>query len=353
MIYRVIFDGISIFDTPKELTLLNPKVETELNSAGSFEFTMPKIHSYYDIPKLLTQDVYVYEEDELIFFGRPISINLNWRNDKPVYCEGPLAFFNDSIQRPKEVFDYSVHTFFRDLITSHNDQVPLNRRFTVGRITVADKLVYRKTDYESTKNCLDRMCLEAEGGYLFFRREDDVTYIDWLDEMPYNSNQPVQFGLNLLDLAQYMDGSDIITAVIPLGEEDETTGERLTIKSVNGALDYIDSDAVSTYGRILAAVEFNGITDASKLLELGKQWLTDQQFDRLSIECDAAELYYLNGDYTPFRVGQNIQVSSTPHLINKTFPLVKISVDLNSAKKQISIGTMPRKTLTEIYENSY
>lgn len=351
MIYRVYKNGVSIYDEGPTMALLDPHVENELNTAGSFEYKMPTSHDYYSSPNVLTDDIEVYEGNNLIFFGRVVSLQKDWNNAWITYCEGALAFFNDTIQRPHTYYDYSVRQFFRDVIANHNDLAPANRRFTVGNITIDDKLVYRKLDYEDTWSVLKSMCLDAEGGYLIPRKENGTIYIDWLKELPYISDQPVQFGMNLIDLNQYLDGSDIVTTVIPLGDVDDTTGMRVTVSPVNDTKDYIDNtDAVNLYGRVSQVVIFNGITDPANLKTLGTNWLTNQQFDKLTIECDAAELSYLNPSYGPFRVGQTVHVASTPHVINRDFPLSKISINLDSGVKKITIGTAPRKDLTEIYE---
>ena len=349
MIYRVMLDGTSIYDEGKDLALISPSVEMELNTAGKFEFTMPSNHSFIDMPKMLTSDVEVYEDNTLIWFGRPLDISKDFFNRKKIYCEGALAYFNDSIQRPAEYNEISIKTFFTQLISNHNGQVPANRRFTVGNITIPEEFVYRKLDYETTFDAIQTMCLNAEGGYIFTRRENGVNYVDWLKDMPYVGDQPVQFALNILDLNQIMSGADIKTSVIPLGAE--TDGVRLTVISVNGD-DYVDSDAVATYGRITTVEEFSDITSAAELLTAGRKWLVDQQFDPLSIEIDAAELHYITNSYTPFRVGQTIHCTSTPHLIDRDFPLVKITLNLDTAKKKITIGSLPRRQLTEIYKKS-
>lgn len=348
MIYRVYLDGISIYDEGIELSLLNPSLTVELNTAGSFTFKMPVVHSYYNLPSMLTQTVEVYEEDELVWFGRPLDIKTDFLNRKEVYCEGALAFFNDSIQRPQTYDSILISEFFATLIANHNSQVPQNRRFVVGNVTIPDTYIYRKLDYISTFKCLMSMCVEAEGGYLFVRREDGTNYIDWVKDITMVGDQPAQFAVNILDLNQVMSGADIKTAVIPIGKS--SGDNKLTIAPINQGLDYIDSEAVAIYGRITEVVEFD-VTSREQLLEKGQQWLTDQQWDPLTIEVDVAELHYIQPEYDTFRVGQIIHCTSTPHLIDKNFPLLKLSLDLDTAKKKIAIGTTPRRTLTEILKS--
>ena len=346
MIYEVLYNGTRIYDEDPTLMLLEPEVETEINSSGSFKFKMNNMHQYYTLPDILKDDVEVYEDGELIFFGRPISINTDVWLQKEIYCEGPFSYFNDSIQRPHEYNDVSIKTFFSEVITNHNSQVPANRRFTVGNITIQDSIVYRKLDYENTADVIRTMCIDTNGGYIFFRKENGVNYIDWLKYMPYTSDQPVEYGMNLVDLTQVLDGSDIVTSILPLG--DEVDGVKTTIKSVNDGKDYLDAELVSTYGRITQVVNFSGVTDPTILKSKANSWLTDKQFDRLTFEVEAAELHYLDDSFSSFKIGQMIHVVSTPHLVDKNFPLSKLSVNLNSGVKTITIGTEPRKELTEI-----
>ena len=349
MKYRVIMDGNDILDyEDKNHVLLSPQLNTELNTAGSFEFTMPPAHALYDSIQPLLSTIEVYEDEDMIWFGRPVELKTDFWKQRLVYCEGALAFFNDSIQRPHEYDRISLHLFFRTVIENHNAQVAAGRQFTAGQITVADKTVYRKLRYESTFDVLKRQCLNAEGGYLFVRREDGVNYVDWLADMPYSCNQPVEFGLNLLDITSGFDGSSIATCVVPLGDTDSETGEELTVASVNGGSDTIESEAVSVYGRITKAVSFSGVKEPATLYRDGVEFLQNTQFNNLVIECSAAELHSQNPNFEQFRVGQMIRCHSVPHLVDREFPLMKLSIQLDTAAKQITLGNISRHSLTRI-----
>ena len=352
MIYKLLLDGFDIFNQQDDRKLLNSNVSIELNAAGSCEFTMPVSHRYYDLVSLLNQTLEIYDENNtVIWFGRPTEITTDFYNQKKVYFEGPMAFFGDTIQRPVEQFNYSVRQFFIDLITAHNSQVTdPNRQFTVGNITIPDRAVYRKTDYETTKECLERMCIDAEGGYIFFRRESGVNYIDWLDYPSTNSNQPIVYAMNLKDIEQNLNCDDLITAVIPLGKEDETTGVKLDIKSVNAGVDYlINTEAESVYGRIFGVAEYSEIDDPTKLKNEGEKYLTDKQYDRLSLDVSSADISYINSEYSSFRLGDLVHVLSTPHIIDRTLPITQISFSFDDPVKDITIGTTKRPSLTEIY----
>lgn len=349
MIYRILADGIPIFDYDyPDMVLLNPVLETEVNVSGSLDFIMPARHVFYNNIMMLNTDLDVYEGDKLIWFGRPIEIKTDFYRQKQVHCEGALAFLNDSVQEYHEYTSISIRDFFRKIIATHNSQVEKNRQFTVGNITVPDKKVYRKLKYEQTKDVIDRQCLNAEGGYLFVRRENGINYIDWLQELPYTCNQPIKFGLNLLNIGSNVGGTEIATCVLPVGDADETTKVPLTVESVNNGSKIIESEAAKTYGKITKAVTFEGVVKPETLLKDGQEYLSNLQFDKIAIECDASELHFLNGEYEQFMVGQVIRCVSDPHLVDRELPLTKISYSLDTGTKQITLGTMPTQELTEI-----
>ena len=347
MIYRVRADENDILNwQEKRYTLLNPTVEIELNAAGSFDFSLPPSHAFYDDIKPFVTTIEIYENEEQIWFGRVLEITTGFLKNKQVHCEGALAFFNDTIQRPHEYTTIWLHDFFRTVISNHNAQVENNRQFTVGTITVPNIQVYRNLRYESTLDVLKRQCLNAKGGYFFTRRENGVNYIDWLAEMPYECNQPIEFGLNLLDLSSTFSGDSFCTCVVPLGEND------LTVAEVNGGSDVIVSEAAATYGRITKVAKFPSVRYPDTLYEDGLEYMQEHQFDDLVINCSAADLHWQNDNYELFRVGQRIRCLSNPHLIDKYFSLSKISISLDTAQKTIQLGTAKKEALTEILNNN-
>lgn len=343
MIYKVLLDEVGIYESDNNVVIVDPSLSIELNAAGNFEFTIPPWHDYYSYVTPLKSFVEVFEADTSIFYGRVSPhIEIDWNNNKRVYCEGMLSFFNDSIQRPYEWESVSLSEFFETLISRHNEQVDSDIQFTLGNFTMDDAMLYEKTNYESTLECIEKMCLDANGGFILCRRDNGVNYIDWYKSAPYTGNQPVQFGMNLLDLTQIINNENFCTVLIPLGQDG------LTVSSVNDGHDYVESDAIGAYGRITRTVEFEGVTDPEELLLAAQNYLQELQFEGLSIECTAAELHHLSDEYTQFIVGQTVHVTSTPHLIDANFPIVKMELRLDQAGKQITVGTLEKKELTAI-----
>lgn len=360
MIYRIILDRYDMYMDNGDVSLISPRVSIELNAAGSFEFTIPPTHPYYDIPQILNSNVEVYEDDEMIWYGRPTEINIDFYNQKKVYCEGALGFFNDTIIRKLKYTGEGVRTVLQDIINNHNQGVDeIRRQFTIGNITVDDESLNKDYSYEKTWDAINSL-VEDYGGYLFVRKENGTNVLDWLKELPYEGKQPISFGINLLDITQKIISSEFCTSVVPYGR---LNNDDVTIESVNHGNDYIDSEAVQEYGRITQAVDFGDVTSIQSLYNLGVHWLEDNQFDMYSVEVDAAELHYLmmenrifnnmvsagtdvNDLFPAFKVGQTVHCTSYPHLVDRDFPLTKIEIELDTAAKKITIGSAKERYIS-------
>jgi phage minor structural protein len=109
------------------------------------------------------------------------------------------------------------------------------------------------------------------GGYLRLRRENNINYIDYLNDSPYISGQTIELSKNLLDYEKTVKASDIVTVLIPLGaklkdEEGNELDERLTIESVNAGSKFIEhSGGIAKYGRIVGYKIWDDINSPSLL----------------------------------------------------------------------------------------
>lgn len=364
MAYYVYCDDTPIYDVrDEELVLIDPKISLEVNKAGSFTFKMPPNHPQYDLPHLMTSCIRVLQDDEEIFNGRPINVTTDFYNRKQIECEGQLAFLNDTIQRPGEYHDLSPREYLTILIDAHNEQVDESRQFEVGIVTVTDSndSLYRYTNMNSTMDEIKEDLVDDLGGYLKVRNvyDSDGTllhrYLDYVTISDYgNTNsQPIEFGENLLDFSRNMDMTDIATAIIPLGatlEESEFSSleVRLTIADVNDGCDYLQIDeAVANYGFIVKTQTWDNVTTAAMLLSKAKAWLTDYQYEDMVIEAKAVDLHYTDVDIEAFRLGDMIRVLSTPHGLDKYFPLTKMTIYLNKLESNtITLGTCDDVSLT-------
>ena len=351
--YRVYCNDSPLYDLRDEdLVLISPTVKIGENTAGSFEFSILPKHPHYEEVNELTSVITAYDGDEEIFCGRVVEITKDLYNRKKVICEGELAYFNDSIQRPARYQGLTVRGYLETLVNIHNQQVKnqgIDKTFKVGAVTVQDSndYVYKYTNWESTLEVIKTDLLETYGGYLRIRKENGVRYLDYLADYPNTNTQVIEFGSNLLDFTHDMVASDIVTAVIPLGArlEDVTEVEGLdaylTIKDVNGGVDYVYSqDAVKSYGWIFKTIKWDDVHVADNLLRKGKEYLSDIQFAQITLTVSAVDLHMLHVDMERIKVLDRIRVTSTPNGLDRFFPVSEMTIYLDKpSNNKLTLGT--------------
>lgn len=351
--YRVYCNNSPLYDLRDEdLVLISPIVKIGENTAGSFEFSILPKHPHYEEVNELTSVITAYDGDEEIFCGRVVEITKDLYNRKKVICEGELAYFNDSIQRPARYQGLTVRGYLETLVNIHNQQVKnqgIDKTFKVGAVTVQDKndYIYKYTNWESTLEVIKTDLLKTYGGYLRIRKENGVRYLDYLADYPNTNTQVIEFGSNLLDFTHDMVASDIVTAVIPLGArlEDVTEVEGLdaylTIKDVNGGVDYVYSqEAVKSYGWIFKTVKWDDVHVADNLLKKGKEYLTDIQFAQITLTVSAVDLHMLHVDMERIKVLDEIRVTSSPNGLDRFFPVSEMTIYLDKpSNNKLILGT--------------
>lgn len=351
--YRVYCNNSPLYDLRDEdLVLFSPIVKIGENTAGSFEFSILPKHPHYEEVNELTSVITAYDGDEEIFCGRVVEITKDLYNRKKVICEGELAYFNDSIQRPARYQGLTVRGYLETLVNIHNQQVKnqgIDKTFKVGAVTVQDKndYIYKYTNWESTLEVIKTDLLKTYGGYLRIRKENGVRYLDYLADYPNTNTQVIEFGSNLLDFTHDMVASDIVTAVIPLGArlEDVTEVEGLdaylTIKDVNGGVDYVYSqEAVKSYGWIFKTVKWDDVHVADNLLKKGKEYLTDIQFAQITLTVSAVDLHMLHVDMERIKVLDEIRVTSSPNGLDRFFPVSEMTIYLDKpSNNKLTLGT--------------
>lgn len=281
-----------------------------------------------------------------------MEITKDLYNRKKVICEGELAYFNDSIQRPARYQGLTIRGYLETLVNIHNQQVKnqgIDKTFKVGAVTVQDKndYIYKYTNWESTLEVIKTDLLKTYGGYLRIRKENGVRYLDYLADYPNTNTQVIEFGSNLLDFTHDMVASDIVTAVIPLGArlEDVTEVEGLdaylTIKDVNGGVDYVYSqEAVKSYGWIFKTVKWDDVHVADNLLKKGKEYLTDIQFAQITLTVSAVDLHMLHVDMERIKVLDEIRVTSSPNGLDRFFPVSEMTIYLDKpSNNKLTLGT--------------
>lgn len=358
--YRILSDGYTVYD-PRlpDNAILSGKLNLEVNKAGSLEFTIPERNPHYGMIALMKSIVTVYDDDKLIFRGRPYAPSRNLYRDNEITCEGELAFFNDTYQEPFEFYG-TVTDLFTQVITAHNSQVSSEKQFKVGTVNVVNNTIEgyitrSSIEYLTTWEFIEDKFLDPLGGYLHTRYETDGVYIDYLSELNFVSGQDVQQGINLVDVSEEVSTEDLATAIIPLGakltdDEGNTTDEYLTIENVNpsGKVYVSDADGVATYGWIVKVVKHDDITLAENLLTAGQADLAAALGVATTIDLRAADLSRAGYAVSPFAIGTKIPVKIDSLNVDESMLLQKLTIDLLAPESnQITLGATSRSFVAD------
>lgn len=341
---QVYTDGAIAYDSRLEAyDLVGLKITSGLNKGGTAEVIMPPGHPAYGNYNSYKTIVEIYRDGLLKFRGRALYPVDDFYNQRTIFCEGELCFFQDAVSRPY-LYQDTPANIFALLVQEYNAQVEPAKQFRVGTVTVTDANDYirlESSEAETVAATINKL-LERCGGYIIFTTspDGDARLVNWYASLEYASNQVIEFGSNLLSFTRKGSNTDLITAVVPYGAKDEATGQRLTIESVNGGLDYIqDDDAVELRGRITAAVVWDDITEPANLLRRAHQYLEKNRYLITSLELTALDLSYIDKSIDSYKEGDTIQVLSKPHGVDESFLLTERTEDLlNPANSTITLG---------------
>ena len=193
------------------------------------------------------------------------------------------------------------------------------------------------------------------------RYENNLVYLDYLtDEDLPEASQKITFGENMTDLFIETSSDSTYSVLVPLGadyeegEGDETVTKPLTVESVNGGLDYIESaEGIALYGRRETVMRWDDIEDADALLAKGREYLDSiaVKFEE-TVDLSAIDLHNADANVESFQWMEKIQVESSVHGLSEKYVLSRISIPLDSPKSaNIKLGETKR-TLTDRLNNS-
>lgn len=327
------------------------KMKQELNKAGSFQFLLPPNNVKYNSLTKMKTIITVYDDEEEIFRGRILYDEKDFYQRKQIYCEGHMAFLNDTILRPFE-FTGGIVAFLTMIINNHNSQVEAEKQFVLGNVTVVDNNNYinrSSIKYMTTWDVIEQKLIDTHGGYIRIRKGQNCYYLDYLESYNSINDQVVEFGKNLIDLTEYVTAEKLFTCLIPLGVTlDEETGEKLTIKSVNNNLDYIQNNtAISLFGKIWTTHEWEDVTIASNLLTKANAYLNECIELAVSLNINAVDLHLLDVNTSSIKLGDSVRVVSVPHGLDKYFLCSKVNMNLQSPDETEYTLGVSFKTLTD------
>ena len=329
--------------------ITEPQATLELNKAGSFTFGLPVVNPLYSSLKKLKTIITIRDDGEVFWKGRVLNDTKDFYNTKSVTCEGELAFLNDIQYEPH---DYSkkgikMGEYFKKLIEHYASECTEERTIKLGIVSgaFADVLIYPKTtDYTNIWNLISGNLIGASKGkvgkdevdlsdydrYLYIRRQNGISYIDFVEDIGKASGQIIEFGKNLLDLSEYVDASNVYTQIIPLGKAD-SKGNRVDIKLVNGGKNYLESaSGIALFGKIQKSVIWDDVTNRNTLKANGQRLLDKAVEMAIKITIRAFDLHQINVSTDKIEFGDKVHVVSVPHEISADFLCSKIVYHLAS-----------------------
>lgn len=379
--YRLTYEDYILYDprlaTPEDrLIIRDPKVHLAVDKAGEMSFLLQPEHPYVDKLRKMSGVVELTDGATPIYRGRITRDTIDFYGVHTVETEGLLACLNDSIIEPFAYpEDFTEDTGYQEaaasgnvveylfywLLGQHNAQVSVEQQLKPGTCTVTDPNNYitrSSTDYQTTMEAIrGKLFGSSLGGHLLIRYEADGNYLDYYADLPLTNTQPVEFAANLLDLTTELDGTDIYTAILPLGKDGLTIAELsdtdLTDDLVkNGKIIYSKS-GIAPHGRITRCIKWDDVTVPANLQTKAKAALADNGLAMPeTITVRAVDLGWQDA-VQHFRIGRMTLLASTPHGYRASYPLLELSPDiLDPGNTQITMGaTRATYTGTQIEED--
>jgi hypothetical protein len=379
--YRLTYEDYILYDprlaTPEDrLIIRDPKVHLAVDKAGEMSFLLQPEHPYVDKIRKMSGVVELTDGATPIYRGRITRDTIDFYGVHTVETEGLLACLNDSIIEPfaypedfTEDAGYQeaaaagnvVEYLFRWLLAQHNAQVSTEQQLKPGTCTVTDPNNYitrSSTDYQTTMEAIrSKLFGSSLGGHLLIRYETDGNYLDYYADLPLTNTQPVEFAANLLDLTAELDGTDIYTAILPLGKDGLTIAELsdtdLTDDLVKSGKIIYSKSGIAAHGRITRCIKWDDVTVPANLQTKAKAALADNGLAMPeTITVRAVDLGWQDA-VQHFRIGRMTLLASTPHGYRASYPLLELSPDiLDPGNTKITMGaTRATYTGTQIEED--
>lgn len=303
--FSIYVDGLCIHDneTPmEECKVVGPILKLADNTAGSLEFSMPTINLGYGtgtdkkpLVKRMSSTVEVFKKGALYWEGRVLNETYDFYNNRKIYCEGALAYLNDTCQPNKTYHDLELRQLFEAIIGAHNDKSDEKHSFAVGSVEFSSIVVDTyELSMESTYTAISNL-IASYGGHLRIRYVDGTKYIDWLENYPQASSQRVEFGVNLLEYTKTIDLSNLCTVVLPVGakvpgKDTYTVGTKSSLSKVKGRI--VKAGGV---GNEVTLTPTSGVGIVKQSGEVIVKTDLNVKYNLAEIAVTAGDVYYYTG----------------------------------------------------------
>lgn len=122
--------------------LISPTLTREFGKAGSLEFAIPLGNVAHSALQKLKTVVSVEQDDKEIWQGRVMNHEQDFMMRQKVYCEGELAYLNDTDVPPYTAKDVTIRQFLSFLCKNHTSLTDSYKSFQIGNVTVEEQKRY-------------------------------------------------------------------------------------------------------------------------------------------------------------------------------------------------------------------
>ncbi len=362
--YQVFFNGFPLYDPrDEELVLRDPKTHLAVGEAGEMSFTIDPEHPYASRLTRLKGVLELRAGGVPLFKGRIRKDTRGFGLSRDIEVEGLLACLNDSLIPP---FNFPEDFLTDDaylaaeqggnviafllgwFLDQHNSQVGLDQQIQLGDVTVTDPnnyLTRASSEYLTAMEAVRKKLVSGLGGYLLPDYSGPVTRLHYYADLPLTNVQEVEFGQNLLDLVEELDGADTYTAILPIGKDGLTIaelpdGEIQPGVWKEGLLVYSKEAEDAIGGRITRRADWDGVTVARNLQTKAVAQLVGEGVKTVqTITVKAADLGATE-DLPRFVVGRYVRLKSAPHGFADVYPLMELDPDiLDPGNTDITMGS--------------
>lgn len=340
MVYKIICDD-NIIHFPSaasdNLVLGDVKLNIGDNDCGVLSFTMYPNHIYFGRINIFKSKIKIYQNNKLIWTGRPSNISQNFDKSISYSCEGILSFLND-VYYPKKnnVLEVkSLDGWIQAILSEYNSKKPQDLQMVFGDYGTWDYFSSESLtmDYHGYINCFDLLSTVINyfgvSVYVTYDENENALVNIFYNSVPNSELTPVaqcRFGNNMLDANFEYNIDDFATVLIPLGEPQipagSETGERdenllLDISSVNNNSIYIyDQTIVDLYGWIEHCEAWDNVDSPYTLKEIGTIYYAQMLTHNLTIQANMIDLSYAGTTTEALKLYDPILIYSLPHGIN-------------------------------------
>nr|DAG33349.1 MAG TPA: endopeptidase tail [Caudoviricetes sp.] len=265
--------------------------------------------SFYAVTVTAHGSKYIYE-----LGTTPLT---NWR----LGDDGAIQRCNSSTGSWSTCTGYYLH----DFDTSTNEAL----RFGDGK------------NFGVTWDILQSELTDVYGGYFVVRYSDDgkTRYLDYLADVTESNTQTVEFGVNMLDLNNYVKADDIVTRVIAVGYKTKGWWIFKSTKTIQETAN--DRAAQSVYGIITRVIVIDGKSiTRQKLLDAANEELSKNLRYLDGMEISAVDLRDAGIDTERLGWMKKTHILSKPHGLDTWLVLTKVVEPLDAPdKKKFTFGT--------------